>query len=481
VSSGKWAVRIDAKGRIQPLDGQPSDSGLLADICGANPARAAMVNAGIRAVGAGQADTFSLEFPWPWPDSEMRVRVVATPYRQGAVAGVLLTRTEAGAPPDTRDGNQDFKMEALGRLAGGVAHDFANLITLISGYSDILLSRVDAHDASRPELEQIRRAAARGAGVTAQILDYVREQVAPSTMVRLNELVADMVRLLRPIIGEHIRLAVTADPNLGAVEADFAQMSRVFMNLVLNARDAMPRGGTISIRTANMHLSGDGCRKLPAGPYVMLEVSDTGIGMDAQTLQRIFQPFFTTKDRAGTGLGLTTVQHIVEQAGGGVWARSEPGQGATFTVSLPRAGQGVEAADPDSLPRAPSAGTETILLAEDEDSVRKLLRYMLDSNGYRVIEAADGCDALRLFQQHAGSIDLLLTDVIMPGLNGSELVRKARASQPGLKVIYMSGYTDDVLLKADAIGPGMSFVRKPLKLDILAAVIREVLDNPAPH
>jgi CheY-like chemotaxis protein len=315
--------------------------------------------------------------------------------------------------------------------------------------------------------------------VTAQILDFVRKRVAAPTIVQLNALVAEMVGLLGPIIGEHISLDVTQDPNLGLVKADFAQISRVVMNLVLNARDAMPRGGTIAIRTANMQLYGDGCRQLPAGPYVVLDVSDTGIGMDPETLRRIFQPFFTTKDRAGTGLGLSIVHRIVEQAGGGIWARSEPGQGTTFTVCLPRAGQEDEAADP--LPRAPGRGTETILLAEDEESVRGLLKYLLDTNGYRVFEAKDGSDALRVFEQHAGAIDLLLTDVIMPGMNGSELARKVRASKPGLKVIYMSGYTDDVLLKADAIGPGMSFLRKPLKLDVLAAVIREVLDSPAVH
>ena len=390
--------------------------------------RAAAISAGIRAVGAGQADTFSLEFPYRLPDREMRVRLVATPYRQGAVEGVLLAHTDA----DAAQYPQAYKMEALGRLAGGVAHDFANLVTLISGYSDILLNRIGAQDPSRPELEE-------------------REQVALPTIVQLNALVVEMMRLLRPIIGEHISLVVTLDPNLGVVKADFAQMTRVVMNLVLNARDAMPRGGSIGIRTANMELRADSWHRLPPGRYIMLEVSDNGAGMDPETLRQIFQPFFTTKNRGGTGLGLSTVHRIVEQAGGGIWARSEPGRGTTFTICLPRAEQDGEIADPQSLARAPGAGTETILLAEDEESVRRLLRHLLDASGYQVLEAADG----------------------------RELAQKALASKPGLKVIYMSGYTDDVLLNTDAPGPGMSFLRKPLKLDILSALIREVLDTPA--
>lgn len=472
----EWAFRIDATGAIRSLD-YPSDCGLLAHICGDNPALAEAVSAGIRAVGAGHAGTFSLDFPCRRP----RLRLVAIRYRQGAVEGVLLTRTDVQAPPDTQADDQAFKMQALGRLTGGVAHDFANLVTLISGYSDILLNRIGAQDPSRPELEEIRKAVARGAGVTAQILDFIRKQVNLPDKVQLNTLVADMVRLLRPIIGEHIALVVTSDPGLGTVKADFAQMSRVVMNLVLNARDAMPRGGSIVLRTANIDLSTDSGRGLPPGPYVMLEISDNGAGMDRETLPRLFEPFFTTKHRGGTGLGLCTVHSIVEQAGGGIWAHSEPGQGTTFTLCLPRALPDDEIADPHSTARAPGAGTETILLAEDESSVRKLLKHLLESQGYRVFEAADGREALHLFEKDAGSIDLLLTDVIMPGLDGGELARKALASKPSLKVIYMSGYTDDVLSSADASGPGMLFLRKPIRLDILSARIREVLDGPAPH
>jgi len=466
---------IDADGVIRSVDADD----LLMGICGGNAARAEAVCAGIRAVGAGHADTFSVEFSCRLPDREMRMRLVATPYRQAAIEGVLLAHKDADVAPDADAGAQSYKMEALGRLAGGVAHDFANMVTLISGYSDLLLNRMGPHDPGRPELEEIRRAAARGAAVTAQILDFIRKQVTLPTIVQLNSLVAEMLNLLRPIIGEHISLAVAPDPGLGGVKADFAQMTRVVMNLVLNARDAMPAGGAIRIRTANLDGPAVSWHRLPPGGYIMLEVSDTGAGMDPETLRQIFQPFFTTKNRAGTGLGLTTVQRIVEQAGGRIWARSEPGRGTTFTVCLPRAEHDGEAADPHSLPQARGKGTETILLAEDEASVRRLLRRLLDANGYRVIEAADGREALRLLEQHGGSIDLLLTDIVMPGLNGRELSQKALASKPGLKVIYMSGYTDEALSDTGALGPGVSFLRKPLKLDTLSTRIREVLDAPA--
>lgn len=480
------AIRIDSAGVIQSVEGPgllagrsvPAGSdyfSLLEGICGGSPSRMAAVSAGIRAVGAGQADTFCLEFPCLLPDREMRMRLVATRYLQDGSAGVLLEHTDAEAQ---RDDLQSHKFEALGRLTGGVAHDFANLVTLIAGFSDILLNRIGAQDGSRPELEEIRKAAARGAGVAAQILDFLRKPAVLPGCVQLNTLVAETARLLRPIIGEHITLTVSLDPKLGVVRAEAAQMTRVIMNLVLNARDAMPRGGSIRIRTANVEPPEDAGHRLPPGRRVMLEISDTGAGMDQQTLRQIFRPFFTTKG-GGTGLGLSTVQRIVEQAGGEIRAQSEPSRGSTFTICLPRAEREGPTGEPHDVARSPRHGSETILLAEDENSVRKLLSHLLAASGYRVLEAADGTAAWRVFEQHAGTIDLLLTDVIMPGMNGRELARQAQTCRPGLKVIYMSGYTDDVLSGAGALEADASFLRKPLKLDSLSVLIREVLDTPA--
>ena len=483
-----FLVWIDADGTIRAAQSQDGHSPVtdpkvaagssyfvfLEGICGTNPKRLAAIQQGILAVAAGYISTFSVELPCKWSDREVRMRLDAAPDLQSSDGSVVLTHTGAGVQDDP----QVCKLEALGRLAGGVAHDFANLVTLVSGYSDILLNRIGPQDPIRPEWEEIRKAAARGAGVTAQILDYIRKPNTPRAVVQLNALVAEMMALLRPIIGEHIRLSVSLDPALEVVEADFAQLTRVVMNLVLNARDAMPQGGSIRIRTSNVDLRAEPWHPLPPGRYVMLEVSDTGAGMDRETLRQIFQPFFTTKGRAGTGLGLSTVSRIVNQAGGAVWTRTEPGRGTSFTVCLPRASKGGEQTGPQSPPQRAAAGTETILLAEDEESVRKLLRHLLDAGGYRVLEAADGLEALRLLEHHAGAIDLLLTDVIMPGLNGRELAQRAMASKPGLKVVYMSGYTDDVLSAAGALGPGTSFLRKPLQLDILSRHIREVLDAP---
>lgn len=471
--AGPWVVTVDGEGEIHSLDGAPYYR-LLANLCGENPARADAISAGVRSIAGGESDGFSMEFSRRGRDGKVRVRLEAGPYRQVGVEGVILKRTDAGAVlADFEAG----KMEALGRLASGVAHDFANLVTLVSGYSDILLARIGPQDPNRVELEEIRRAALRGAGLTVQILDYIRKPAAVPADVELNALVAEMMSLLKPIIGEHISLSVSLDPALGPVKADFSQLTRVVMNLVLNARDAMPQGGAIRIRTANVELDADPWHRLPRGRYVKLEISDTGAGMDSETVCQIFRPFFTTKGRAGTGLGLSTVQRIVEQAGGSIWTRSEPGRGTTFTVCLPRAEQHAEEVEPHEPARKAGAGTETILLAEDEDSVRKLLRNLLTAGGYKVLEAVDGTEALQIFERDPAGIDLLLTDVIMPGLNGRELARQALASRPELKVIYMSGYTDDVLAGAGPAGPGVPLLRKPLQLSSLETRIREVLDQ----
>jgi len=481
-----WAILMDAAGVIQSQEGQwPALNGTVADgdsyydsadaIYGKSQKRAAAVAAGICAVAAGQADSFRLEFPGRLQERDTLVRVTAT-YSDKCVLVLHSCAEDTEETAEAPGDSQAHKMETLGRLAGGVAHDFANLVTLLSGYSEILLNRLRADDPARPELEEIRKAAARASGVTSQILDFIRKQAAVPALVNLNTLVAEVYQLFRPVIGEHITLVTALEPNPGTVQADPAQMTRVIMNLVLNARDAMPHGGRITLSTANVEL-GANAHQLRPGRYISLKVADTGCGMGRETLRKMFQPFFTTKLGSGTGLGLSTVRRIVRQAKGAVWAESETGHGATLTVCLPRSGTADEAADCNAVPCGAVRGTETILLAEDDEGVRTLLRRLLTANGYQVLEASDGEDAWRIFKQHSGSIDLLLTDVVMPGMNGSDLVQKAVTSRPRLKVIYMSGYTGDLLQNAGIPRPGVSFLRKPLQLGVLSSLIRELLDS----
>lgn len=493
-----WLALVDADGVIQSLDG-PWPAGslpaaraisvgssyrrFLTNVCGDNHERVAAVSAAIRAVAAGQEETFSVEFFCRMAGSRVRLRLAAVPYKVGDFEGVLMVHAILPEAPENAQAQRDpqaDKMEALGRLTSGVAHDFANLLTLISGYSEMILGRIGVRDPLRPELEEIRKAAARGAGMTSQILDFIRRQVSQPKALSLNALVGEIERLLRPIIGEHIELVTALSADLGNVKADPVQMTRVIMNLVLNARDAMPRGGQISIRTSNLELSPDESNDLPAGRYVVLSLSDTGQGMSQETASQIFEPFFTTKKAGdGTGLGLSTVYDIVKQMEGDIRVSSELGNGSTFTICLPRADEPDEVSEsPILTPARGASGSETILVAEDEESVRRLIKHLLAARGYNVLEAVDGSDALRVFEQHSDKIDLLLTDMVMPGLNGRDLAQRILEQKPRLKIIYISGYTDDMLLSTGALGPGMSFLRKPLKPDVLAGRIREVLDAP---
>jgi CheY-like chemotaxis protein len=284
--------------------------------------------------------------------------------------------------------------------------------------------------------------------------------------------------MLQPIIGEHIDLRTRLQPDVGKVKADSAQMTRVIMNLVLNSRDAMPGGGKIDIETANLTVlrRSPGVHDLPPGEYVILRLSDTGEGMSPEVMEHVFQPFFTTKAKGqGTGLGLSTVYGIVQQSNGHVSVDSKPGVGTTFTISLPRVDDSGEPAEQTAPPKV-VGGSETILLVEDEDGVRRLVKHILDSRGYRVLDAASGPDALVIFEQHRGEIDLLLTDIVMPRMNGRELAQQILQAEPDMKIVYMSGYTDDMLIQTGALRPGTSFLQKPLKPDALAGRIREVLD-----
>ena len=366
---------------------------------------------------------------------------------------------------------QAQKMEAVGQLAGGVAHDFNNMLTVINGYSDLLLASAPAGDPSRELLEEIRRAGERSAGLTHQLLAYSRKQVLAPKILDLNAVVRDTERMLRRVIGEDLRLAVDLDPRLGRVKADRGQLEQVLLNLAVNARDAMPTGGRLTISTRDAAADG------PLGPGVVLSVADTGGGMTEEVRAKIFEPFFTTKGVGeGTGLGLAVVHGVIAQSGGSVEVESAVGRGTTFRIRLPRVEE-EEAGEPHGAGAA-RAGTETVLLVEDEDAVRELTRHVLRNNGYAVLEAAEAVTAARVAADHGGRIDLLVTDVVMPGGGGPDLAGRLAAARPGLKVLYLSGYTDDAVLRHGVAADRVHFLQKPFTPAGLARKVRDVLDTP---
>jgi two-component system, cell cycle sensor histidine kinase and response regulator CckA len=393
--------------------------------------------------------------------------------------GALLIDQELDCPEDRKRKNQAEKMETVGRLVGGVAHDFANLLTLIQGYSDILLNRIHEKDPIRAELDEIRKAANRGARLTAQLLGFTRGQSVQPQPLDLNATVVELQRMLGLVVGEHVTLDTALSPNLHEVVADPGQMEQVIMNLILNARDAMPAGGRIRIETANGELGEAVAREhgVAPGPCVTLSISDTGHGIDAEAKSHIFEPFFTTKEKGkGTGLGLSTVHRILKESGGDVWVDSAPGRGSTFTICLPRAPHRSSRIVDAAPPRPQTAGSETVLLVEDEEGVRRLLTHVLRRRGYQVLEASNGQEALELYRRRGAEIQLVLTDMVMPEMSGRQLGDSLRQLAPDVKIIYMSGYTDDVLVRTGALGPGMSFLQKPLRPEALAAKVRETLD-----
>ncbi len=376
-------------------------------------------------------------------------------------------------------------MQTVGRMAGGVAHDFANLITVIAGYSDILLNRLAEDDPSRVELNEIRRAVERGSHLTSQLLGFARSQTPEPRPIDLSALVLEVYEMLRPLIGEHIEIQLSLAPNLGRIMADSGQIEQVVMNLLLNARDAMPKGGSIRVETSDCEIGAEGARRhsIHPGLYVALSIGDQGHGIDSESMQHLFEPFFTTKEMGkGTGLGLSTVREIVVANRGAVWATSAPGAGATFTVYLPRIRMATTPSENSTgagvLIQSGRRCAETVLLVEDEESVRRLLSYILRSRGYQVLDASSGDEALAIFAERGDSIHLLLTDMVMPKMSGRELSERLCQIRPGLKVVYMSGYTDEVLVKTGAISPGMRFLQKPLRPETLAATVRAALDSP---
>jgi PAS domain S-box-containing protein len=370
------------------------------------------------------------------------------------------------------------KMESVGRLAGGVAHDFNNMLQIIHGYSELVLDQLAEEDSSRGHVQEIKNVVERAAGLTRQLLAFGRQQVLSPQVMDLNVAITHLSKMLRRLIGEDINLEIRQDKDLERVRADPGQIDQVIMNLAVNARDAMPKGGKLTIETANVqvdHAFASGHFPMAPGNYVLISVSDTGIGMDAQTQTRIFEPFFTTKEKGkGTGLGLATVYGIVKQSGGYIWVQSELGRGSTFRVYLPPVKDAATVKEVKEV-RALKGGTETVLLVEDEENVRLLVRRALQSKGYTVLEAQNGKDALRVARQHHGPIHLLMTDVVMPGMGGRELAERLIRLRGEMKTLFMSGYADDAIHHHGVLNPGTVLLQKPFSAEMLATKVREVL------
>jgi two-component system cell cycle sensor histidine kinase/response regulator CckA len=374
------------------------------------------------------------------------------------------------------------RVEAIGRLAGGVAHDFNNLLMTIKGCSELLLRELDSNNPRREEVEEIRKAAERATALTRQLLAFGRRQVLQPQVLDLNEVVANMDRMLQRLIGEDIQLLTVLDPELWPVKVDPGQIEQVIMNLAVNARDAMPGGGKLTIETANVVLDEDYARRhvsVKPGPCVMLAVTDNGCGMDQETQSHLFEPFFTTKKTGeGTGLGLSTVYGIIKQSGGNIWAYSELRQGTTFKIYLPRVEEAVKTYKPKVAPTASPGGSETILLVEDEEAVRTIVSKILQNKGYTVLEAHHGPEALEICQAHEGPIHLMVTDVIMPHMSGRELAERLTISRPEVRVLFMSGYPDNAIVHHGVLGAGTAFLQKPFTLNALEGKVRELLDAP---
>ena len=413
-------------------------------------------------------------------------RLLAAPPALVATAG-FESEDERERLAFERRLRQSQKMEAVGQLAGGIAHDFNNLLTAILGYANLALERTRAGDPLRREIEEIVTSGERAATLTRQLLAFSRRQVMRATVVDMNGIVSGMEAMLGRLIGEHVCLETRLSPDTRPVVADQGQLEQVIMNLVVNARDAMPDGGQLTIETAAVTLDGEYGRShgaaIAPGEYTMVAVSDTGCGMDAETQSRIFEPFFTTKGPGrGTGLGLSTVYGIVKQSGGYVWLYSEPKRGTTFKVYLPAAARIARSvAAPRTVTPPPRRGTETLLVVEDEPAVRELTCEALRRHGYTVIEAVDGVDAVEAALERLNEIAMVVTDVVMPRMSGPQLAQALGVRAPAMKILYVSGYTDTGIVKQGLLEPGVRFLQKPFSPLALARTVRELLDqSPEP-
>ncbi len=410
-----------------------------------------------------------------------------TAYPSGSGLAVLARdvtereRTEEQLREKEEQFLQAQKMEAIGRLAGGVAHDFNNILATIIVYSDLLLHDLKEGDPLRNDVEEMRRAADRAASLTRQLLAVSRRQVLEPKVLNLNDIVNSMEQMLQRLIGEDIELVTALSPDLGNVRADSDQIGQVIMNLVVNSKDAMPGGGRLMIETSNVSPDDSYAREhmsVTPGPYVMLAVADTGCGMDENTKSKVFEPFFTTKEKGrGTGLGLSTVYGIIKQSGGNISVQSELGKGTTFKIYLPRVEEAVEVLAPPRESAESTRGSETVLVVEDDDPLRRLVVRILKSNGYNVLEARHGHDALQICGAYKGTIDLIVTDIIMPQMTGHELANRLTSMRPKLKVLYMSGYTDDTIGHLGILKQNIHFVQKPFTSYSLLNKVREVLSS----
>ena len=455
----------------------------LTEYFGTGDQNFAPISAHHRAI-AGERVPFSLE----WKDNSYVCHVEPLRDGSGHVQGAICMALDVTERKKLEEQfRQSQKMEAVGRLAGGIAHDFNNLLMVIQGYADLLAERIPAGDSLRRNAEQIQVAAQRAAGLTQQLLAFSRKQILAPKVLNIHSVVVDMEKMLRRVIGEDIELRTSSISDLWLIKADRSQIEQVIMNLAVNARDAMPKGGRLTIETANVAFDAAVSHPntaIPAGKYVMLAVTDNGCGMDEKTKAHIFEPFFTTKEKGkGTGLGLATVYGVVKQSGGFVWVYSEEGHGTTFKIYLPQIEDGLppggrdRGADSRGLPK----GSEVVLLVEDEVGVRELAREYLQMSGYSVIVAENGHTALELAAMHAGQIHLLMTDVVMPGIGGRELAERVTKIRPEIKVLYMSGYTDQAVTQQGALGTDAVLLQKPFTLAALASKLREILAPQPVH